>query len=225
MSVAIGPVPAPVDQELLTNAEHTSFATWGHYLERGFTDPGIVWQSGPRKIVGTAITVELSGADSTMLHHIASRVRGGDVVVISMGGDCRHAPLGLVVAEALVARGAVAAIVDGVVTDHEEVAQLPLAVFARGKSLLTTKLLGSDDAGWNVPISCGGATVTPGDLVLADVNGALFVSPTVAGELVDTILEDDAEEPQLVDAVRGGAVLGELTGASATINQLKGINP
>ncbi len=147
-------------------------------------------------------------------------VEPGDVVVIDTGGDVRHAPLGEVVASALVFRGAAGAVVDGSATDIDEIAGLGLPVYARGLSMLTTKLHDIDAGGLNVPVVVGGVVVNPGDVVLADANGVLFASVAVLAALIDTALADDAEEPELVEELRAGGRLGDLTGATASVQAL-----
>lgn len=217
MPVTIGPTPSALPQELLEKLARVSFPTLGHYLEEGFADPGIVRLAGTTRVIGRAVTVRTTATDSTMLHHAAGLVEAGDVIVVDTGGDVRHAPLGEVVASALSFRGAAGAIVDGAATDIDEIAGLGLPVYGRGLSMLTTKLHDIDAGGLNIPIVCGGVVVRPGDVVLADANGVLFAPASVLEQLIDTALEDDAEEPDLVQALRDGGRLGDLTGASATI--------
>lgn len=217
MPVTIGPTPSALPQELLEKLARVSFPTLGHYLEEGFADPGIVRLAGTTRVIGRAVTVRTTATDSTMLHHAAGLVEAGDVIVVDTGGDVRHAPLGEVVASALAFRGAAGAIVDGAATDIDEIAGLGLPVYGRGLSMLTTKLHDIDAGGLNIPVVCGGVVVRPGDVVLADANGVLFAPAAVLEQLIDTALEDDAEEPDLVQALRDGGRLGDLTGASATI--------
>ena len=214
--------PAPgLSAELRAKLERLSFPTLGHYLEEGFADPGIrrIVSAGGR-MIGTACTVRITATDSTALHHAAGTIGAGQVLVLDTGGDHRHAPLGEVVAAQLVIRGAAGAVVDGVVTDVDEIERLGLTVHARGTSMLTTKLHGIDAGGVNVPVTCGGAVVRPGDAVLADANGVLVVPIDVLERVVDTALADDAEEPALIADLRRGAALGNLTGATATVEGL-----
>lgn len=216
-----GETPHALTQELRDKLEQLSFPTLGHYLEEGFADPGVrrIVAAGGR-IIGTAFTVRTTATDSTALHHAAGMIKPGQVLVLDTGGDQRHAPLGEVVAAQLVARGAAGAVVDGVVTDTDEIADLGLTVHARGTSMLTTKLQGIDAGGVNVPITCGGSVVHPGDVVLADANGVLIVSPHVLERIVDIALADDGEEPELIAELQAGTPLGSLTGASDTVAQL-----
>lgn len=220
MPIVIGPEPEVLPADLVEKLRRVSFPTLGHYLEEGFADPGIARVAGGRRVVGRAITVRTTATDSTMLHHAAGLVEPGDVVVIDTGGDVRHAPLGEVVASALAFRGAAGAIVDGSATDIDEIAGLDLPVYARGLSMLTTKLHDIDAGGLNVPVVVGGVVVNPGDVVLADANGVLFAPVQVLAALIDTALADDAEEPALVEELRVGGRLGDLTGATASVQAL-----
>lgn len=218
-----GKIPTLLSEELKSKIERVSFPTLGHYLEDGFVDPEIHRVvGGSARVIGTAFTVRTTAADSTALHHAAGLIQPGQVLVIDTGGDRRHAPLGEVVAAQLVTRGAVGAVVDGVVTDVDEITGLGLQVHARGTSMLTTKLQGIDAGGINVPVTCGGAVVNPGDVVLADANGALVVPVEVLERLIDVALADDAEEPELIEQLRSGQRLGDLTGATAMVNELLG---
>ncbi len=216
-----GSTPNGLSDELRAKLERLSFPTLGHYLEEGFVDPDVrrIVAAGGR-VIGTAFTVRTTATDSTALHHAAGMIEPGQVLVLDTGGDRRHAPLGEVVAAQLVARGAAGAVVDGVVTDVDEIERLGLTVHARGTSMLTTKLHGIDAGGVNVPVTCGGAVVRPGDAVLADANGVLAVPVDVLERIVDIALQDDAEEPELVAELRAGAPLGSLTGASETVDAL-----
>lgn len=218
-----GTVPGTLSAELTEKLERLSFPTLGHYLEEGFTAPEIhriVKGDGAGRTIGTAFTVRTTATDSTALHHGAGLLEAGHVLVVDTGGDRRHAPLGEVVAAQAVIRGAAGAVVDGVVTDTDEIAELGLTVHAAGTSMLTTKLHVIDAGGVNVPVTVGGVVVNPGDVVLADANGVLVVPLDVLERIVDIALADDAEEPELVEDLRAGKRLGSLTGASDTVAAL-----
>ncbi|GAA5033915.1 RraA family protein [Microbacterium fluvii] len=220
MNVTLNPLPSALDDALRAKIADLSFPTLGHYLEEGFADPTLRREVGTAKVVGPAVTVRTLPTDSTLLHHAVSDLRPGDVLVVETGGDRRHAPVGFVVAAAAAAAGAAGIIVDGVITDCEEIAELGIPVYAYGRSVLTTKLQGLDGGGVNVPIVAGGVGVRPGDIVLGDANGLLFAPESVLQNIIEIALADDAEEPELVAAIRQGARLGDETGATATARAL-----
>jgi 4-hydroxy-4-methyl-2-oxoglutarate aldolase len=219
--ITLNPAPAHLDAGLVAKLQRVSFPTLGHYLEEGFADPALVRQAGSVRVVGRAVTVRTTATDSTMLHHAVGYLEPGDVLVVDTGGDRRHAPVGFVVAAAAAARGARGIVVDGVVTDIDEIGDLEIPVYAYGRSMLTTKLQGIDAGGYHVDVVVGGVLVRPGDVVLADANGVFAAAAVVLEEVIDIALQDDAEEPELVEAVRAGARLGEQTGATNTVLSLR----
>ncbi|MFN3002710.1 RraA family protein [Mycolicibacterium wolinskyi] len=219
--ITFNSAPPRLDPSLVGKLERVSFPTLGHYLEEGFVDPSLVRQAGSGRVVGRAVTVRTTATDSTMLHHAAGYLEPGDVLVIDTGGDRRHAPVGLVIAATAAARGARGIVVDGVVTDVEEIAELGIPVYAYGRSMLTTKLHGIDAGGHHVAVSIGGVAVSSGDVVLADVNGVFIGAAAVLAQVIDVALQDDAEEPALIDRIRAGARLGEETGATKALLDLR----
>lgn len=193
-----------IKADLLTHLQAISFPTLGHLLEDGFADSNIRALVPGAKVVGQAVTLQLIDADAIAVNQALASLDAGDVLVIDMGGDHTHAPVGAVTACAAACAGARAIVVDGVVTDILELREMKLPVFARGTSLLTTKLLGSGHSRINVPVRCGGAVVRPGDLVLADDNGVLFVDAGTAARVVDDALASDRAEPSTLARLRAG---------------------
>lgn len=218
MKVVINKMPTPLEADLRQMCEDISFATLGHYLEDGFMDPGIRLQSLPKtKVVGCAVTVRISPPDSVLVHKVTELLRPGDILVIDTGSDTRHAPVGEMVALAAQVRGASAVIIDGVMTDIEEICALGLPVFARGTSLLTTKLLGLKMGGINVPVSCGGVRVEPGDVILADTNGVMAIKRELVLTLAPTARASDEREVDMRQYLRANGSLPERTGANAMV--------
>lgn len=220
MAIVIGDSPAPLNPELVSKLARASVPTFGHYLEVGFVSPEIHRLCGAGRLVGRAVTVRLTAQDSTLLHHVVGQLEAGDFLVIDTGGDRTHAPVGEMIARAVAARGGLGVLVDGAVTDLDEIEAQGVAAYARGTSALTTKLLHLDEGGINVPVVAGGVLVRPGDVVLADRNG-VFVAPAELLEpLVDEILADDDDEIDLAQQIANGARLGDLTGASEAVERL-----
>ncbi|MGW4031238.1 RraA family protein [Streptomyces sp. NPDC004838] len=221
MPLDMRPLPAPLDGELVEKLGKVDFPTLGHYLEEGFCDPLLQRMAGTQKLVGRAVTVRITATDSTMLHHAAGLVGPGDVVVVDCGGDRRHAPLGEVVVNALAARGAAGAVVDGLCTDIDALRKVGLPVYAYGRTPLTTKLHGIADGALCAPVACGGVPVQAGDIVLGDANGVIIAPAARLAAVIDEALADDAEEPALVAELWEGKPLGSLTGATESLQRLR----
>jgi 4-hydroxy-4-methyl-2-oxoglutarate aldolase len=90
-------------------------------------------------------------------------------------------------------------------------------VYAYGRSMLTTRLQGIDAGGHHVEVVVGGVPISPGDVVLADANGVFAAAAEVLEQVIDVALQDDAEEPELINRIRAGVRLGDETGATKTV--------
>lgn len=192
------------ESQLIEQLNAVSFPTLGHFLEEGFADSQLRAMVPNVKLVGRALTLKLVGADAIAVNQALALIQPGDVLVIDTDGDWQHAPVGAVTSCAARCAGAVGIVVDGAVTDLLELRETGLPVFARGTSLLTTKLHGRGDNQINQPIHCAGVTVHPGDLVLADDNGVLFLDPVTAQNVIERALASDRAEPQLLTRLMAG---------------------
>ena len=213
----INAMPEPLDAGLVSKSAKVETATIGHIRQLGFADPAIQPLTHGLTIVGTAVTLALPGQDSTLLHDTIGRLRPGDVLVIDRLGDHKHACLGGGVACAIVRSGCAAVVIDGTITDRQEILHYKLPVWSRGFSPVTTRLYDIGGA-LNVPISCGGAAVLPGWVVVADDSGVLFMPPDEAEFYIDWALGKQHSEPAMHQRItKENIKLGELTGASAMV--------
>jgi regulator of RNase E activity RraA len=192
------------ESQLIEQLKAVSFPTLGHFLEEGFADSQLRAMVPNVRLVGRALTLKLVGADAIAVNQALALIQPGDVLVIDTEGDWQHAPVGAVTSCAASCAGAVGIVVDGAVTDLLELREAGLPVFARGTSLLTTKLHGRGDSQINQPIHCAGVTVHPGDFVLADDNGVLFLDPITAQNVIERALASDRAEPQLLTRLMAG---------------------
>jgi 4-hydroxy-4-methyl-2-oxoglutarate aldolase len=212
----VNDMPPPLPTELIEQLQAVETATVGHWHLFGFMDPGIQPILGGKRVVGNAVTVAIPGADSTLLHHATGLLRPGDVLVVDRLGDRRHACWGGGVTVAAKAAGAAGGVVDGPCTDLSEIEQSDFPVWCRGFSPITTRLYNLG-GGLNIPISCGGAPVLPGDVVLADESGVLVLRRDEAAAIALEALRRQQLSVTREAAVRDGKKLGDLTGASAKV--------
>jgi 4-hydroxy-4-methyl-2-oxoglutarate aldolase len=68
------------------------------------------------------------------------------------------------------------------------------------------------EVGWNVPVSFGGLTVAPGDLVIADSSGVVFVPAARAEEVLAVGEEIVAREQAMAEAARAGRLMSQVMG-------------
>lgn len=214
-SVKDMPVSVPAeDLDLLSGVET---ATVGHWRLFGFMDRRIQALLPGRRVVGTAVTLAISGSDSTLLHYATGKIRPGDILVVDRLGDDRYACWGGGVTVAAKASGAIAGIVDGPCTDLSEIQESDFPMWARGLAPITTRMydLGG---GMNIPVSCGGAVVMPGDAILADESGVLVVPRDEVRAVAERALAMQIAGKEREARVRRGEVkIGELSGAIAKV--------
>ncbi len=216
MSFVVRDSPRQVDARIIDKLSRAETATIGHVRQQGFADRRIQCIQSGLRVAGTAVTLAIPGQDSALLHHVLGLLRPGDVLVIDRLGDDKHACLGGGVAVAAKASGALAAIVDGPCTDFSEIRAEGFPVWCKGPSPITTRLYGIGGA-FNTPVNCGGVVVNPGDAVLADESGVLFLAPDVAEAAADWALAKMASEPKTHERLRAGEKLGDITGASKIV--------
>ncbi|ARR54315.1 hypothetical protein HY78_13195 [Rhizorhabdus wittichii DC-6] len=214
----INPLPAQLDSTLVERALLAEPAVVGHFRLMGFPDGGIQPQIESGRIAGTAVTLALPGADSALLHHVASTLRPGDVLVIDRLGDKTHACLGGGVAFALKQRGIAGIVIDGPAADPAELREHGVPIWSRGLSAITTRTYAVGGA-FNIPVSIGGAVVQPGDLVIADEGGIVFIPPAEASNDVERAIRMIEGERQGMGLIADGKPLGALSGATALVEK------
>lgn len=212
------PLPASLPQALIDKLEMVETATVGHFLHSVFVDREIAATDPSLRVAGTAVTLRLAANDSTLLHDVISTLRPTDILLIDRSGDTKHACWGGVITNAAAICGFKAGIVDGPVTDVNEIRRNAFPVWSRGRSSITTKLYAQSGA-FNVPICIGGVTVNPGDAVLADESGVIVLDPAMAEGIADKALAMQAAELTLIARLKAGEPLGAITGASRMIEE------
>lgn len=213
----IGPTPQPLSPELIERAKQIEPATIGHYLNKGFA-PGVLPLTRAKKVVGTAFTVRLADMDCTAMHYAADLVEPGHVVVVDMGTDLDRASVGAMASFAYAHRGIAGIVIDGAATDIKDLEATGLPIYARGLSAMTTRVRGIE-GDINLPVNFGDSVVTPGQLVMGDENGLVFVDPLEFDELYENLVEAQEIEPTVRQKILDGAKFSEIFGAAEHIRR------
>jgi regulator of RNase E activity RraA len=115
--------------------------------------------------------------------HVLYHTRPGDVVVVDARGDMTSGVFGAMMMTYFRGRGGLGVVIDGCIRDSADIKKLGLGLWLRGVTPNFHTQTGLYPSAVNVPIACGGVTVLPGDLVIADDDGAVVVPIQLASEL------------------------------------------
>lgn len=177
-------------------------------LETSFDFVGV-----PRVIVGFARTVQVVDVEAAPDRHYGQEIdfidslRPNDLVVVD-SPTRRAACWGELFSTASAARGAVGAVIHGLVRDTARTAELDWPVLALGArpadSLGRISMRDPD-----LPITLGSVTVRPGDLVVADGDGVTVIPEDAAEEVASRALTKGRTENRARQMLSEGALLRE----------------
>jgi 4-hydroxy-4-methyl-2-oxoglutarate aldolase len=175
------------------------------YRQQGLMEPVIRPIVPGRQICGPAVTALNHAGDNLMVHAALEVCQPGDVLVITTKTPCTDGMIGELLACSARARGVAAMILDTGARDVALLQEIGLPVWSRAVSAAGTA---KATPGWvNVPVVCGGVTVRPGDLVVADDDGVVVVAHERADEVLQAARARTAKEA----AIRPKLEAGELS--------------
>jgi regulator of RNase E activity RraA len=161
------------------------------------------------------VSTALAGAGS--LHRRAfETIRAGDVLVIDARGDVGARVTGDILATRLKYRRAAALVTDGAIGDLAAVQTVGLPIYSRG---VTPVVFGEVHvmADLNVPISCAGVLIMPGDILVGDPEGVIAIPQGVAAQVADEGAETERRDAFSRRKVEAGSDLAEAYPLSGTL--------
>ena len=167
------PTPPRLDPALVERFRGLGSANLADAMGRfNWMDPGMVMRSG-LSLCGLAVTVRARPADNLMVHKAMDIAEPGDIIVVNTGGNTTSAVFGDLMATSAAAKKLGGIVVDGAIRDVPAIVRLGLPAFARAVCPGGCDKDGPGEV--NVPISCGGTVVMPGDIVVGDRDGVAVV--------------------------------------------------
>lgn len=153
-------------------------------------------------ICGPACTVVTRSGDFISILQGLNAAKRGDVLVIDNQGEPDLALWGEVTTTEAHVKGLAGLVVDGFVRDIAGIRKLNFPVFARGT---TPRVTGRNSLGKvNVPASCGGVAILPGDIIVGDSDGLVVVPQAQALEIAQLVEDIMAFEGDLIEKIKSG---------------------
>ena len=157
------------------------------------------------RFAGPAITVEVRPGDNLMIHAAMAVAQPGDVIVVDGKGDLSSALMGEIMSQQCVALGIAAVVIDGAVRDSEAIRELGFPMYASGLNPNgPTKFV---PGRLNHPISIGGVTVHPGDLVVGDADGVTVIERAKAAAMLPLAADKVAAESKRIADIQNRLAL------------------
>ena len=203
MGFRVLPSPPRLDDATVAHFRGLASSNLADAMGRfNFMDPGIQSRSG-WPLCGLAVTVYARPADNLMVHKALQLARPGDVIVVNTCGNTTSAVFGELMCRAAAVARLGGIIVDGAIRDVEAITALGFPAFSRSVSAGGCDKDGPGEI--NVPVSCGGTVVFPGDVVVGDRDGVAVVPAAAADQVLELVRALVAREAKRVAEIQGGA--------------------
>lgn len=180
---------------------------------------GLPRLSGSGRIAGRVITMKLgTGAPPPgPTRHLGTTAieaaNPGDVIVVEQTSGVEAGSWGGILTLGAKLRGVAGVIADGPVRDIDEAKGFDFPVFARACTARTARGRVVELA-TNGPVEIGTVTVYPGDYVIADGSGVVFIKAEDIERVLEVAEYIAAREAAMAEALRAGRPITEVMGAN-----------
>lgn len=173
-----------IDQNLIKEYEGIPSSNIGDVLNRLYSMNSTIKPFNHNHLIGNAFTVKVPDGDNLFIHQAIDLANEGDVLVINAEGATNRAVFGEMMLDIVERKKLGGIIIDGCVRDIDAIRESSIPVYAIGVTPQGPYKHGPGEI--NVPISCGGQPIRPGDLIVGDSDGVVVIP----SELVKDVLYD-----------------------------------
>lgn len=175
-NIHVTPMRERVSRAAIEQLAAYPVALIGDTQERiGMLDGRITPYTSAPVMFGSVLPVMSRAGDNLAVHRALDEARPGDVLVINAEGALDRAVVGGIIVEACLEIGIAGLVIDGAVRDAADLETLGLPTYARGATPAGPYKNGPGTVG--TAVACGGIVCNPGDVIIADRDGAIVLDP------------------------------------------------
>lgn len=152
-------------------------------------------------LAGRALTVKVPVGDNLAVLKAIRESKPGDILVIDAKGDQYRAIAGDFVVGMAKTLGVGGIVVDGVIRDIIGIKGLNFPIFSKGTAVASSGKAGVGDI--NIPISCGGVSINPGDIIVGDADGVVVIPQSIEQEVLIKSFEKMKKDQVREDNISG----------------------
>jgi 4-hydroxy-4-methyl-2-oxoglutarate aldolase len=174
------------------------------------------WNSG--RIVGPALTIMTYPSDNFMIHVGLTLAQEGDILIVDAGNYQNAGLWGEILTVNAMQRNVKGFVIDGAVRDVKEIEELGFPIFSSGVNARGGYK--SNPGTVNMPVSCGGVAVCPGDLIVADENGVAVIPRQDIESVYEECIEKMNAESKIIEQLKQGKDTFEVMNMQETLDKL-----